>query len=52
MSTHASSALQRVAYDLTEPSRAISDLIGHRVVLIHTRVGLENLLEGEQIVWL
>jgi len=41
-----------VAYDLTEPSRAISDLIGHRVVLIHTRVGLENLLEGEQIVWL
>lgn len=45
-------AHERAAYDLAEPSHAISELIGHRVVLIHTRVGLETLLEGEQIVWL
>ncbi len=45
-------AHERAAYDLTEPSQAISELIGHRVILVHTRVGLESLLEGEQMVWL
>lgn len=45
-------AHERAAYDLTEPSQAISELIGHRVLLVHTLVGRENLLEGESIVWL